>query len=254
MFRELKKIKQIWNALKIGATSGEVFSEEMVEGLPPIVQKYFLHTIKPGTPIPQSMECSMSGQIRMDERRIWIPFEAKERIADGKGFMWKSNIRLSPFFPIKGVDYYYRQEGGIRFAVFGIKPIAQESGPGVSRSAAGRTLIESVWLPTFFLPRNGATWKSIDENRAEVEVSIDDIDSTITMHFDENGSIKEAVMPRWRKDPNGETSLLPFGFSADNEKEFNGITIPVSGKAGWNYGTEAFHEFFRFEINSVSFF
>lgn len=247
-----EKVNAVWKALEIRNESGEIFSGEMTEGLPMPAKQWLLHAIKPGTRLARRVELTLSGAIKLGDKGRWIPFEAVQIIAGGRGFVWKAKVRISCFVSLEGADYYYNREGRVCFSLFGLIPAVRVSGPAVSKSAAGRVLLESCLLPTVFLPHRGAKWEGIDAFHARSVLSVDDVSAPITMTFAQDGTLKELVMPRYRGNENGNTA--PFGAAVEEEKDFGGVTIPSKLRAGWGYGTEKYKEFFRAEIMTAKFY
>ena len=61
--------------------------------------------------------------------------------------VWRAVVRMYGI-SIRGGDTFLDGEGALRWKLFGILPIVNASGPGITRSAAGRVNIESIWLPS----------------------------------------------------------------------------------------------------------
>lgn len=247
-----EKVNAVWKALEIRNESEEVFSSKMAEGLPIPAKQWLLHALKPGTQSARRVELKMTGAVKLGDKGRWVPFEAVQIIAGGRGFVWKAKVRISCFVSLEGADYYYRKEGRVCFSLFGLIPAVRVSGTAVSKSAAGRVLLESCFLPTAFLPHRGAKWEGIDPFHAKAILSVDDLSEGITMTYHQDGSLKELVMPRYRGSENETTA--PFGAAVEEEKNFDGFTIPSKLRAGWWYGTEKYNEFFRAEIKTAKFY
>jgi hypothetical protein len=124
------------------------------------------------------------------------------------------------------------------------------SNPDIAKSGAGRLMGECVWLPTAFLPQNGAVWQEVDSLHAKVTLGVDNLIATLTLTIDEEGRLKEVVLPRWKDDVK---KFVPFGVVMDEEQGFDGYTIPSQLHGGWRYGTERYSEFFRFTIEQVGY-
>lgn len=78
-----RKVAQVWDSLAT-RPGGEVFSEQLVAGLPIPVQRYFRNAIRPGTPLASSAQATMEGQIRPGGS-TWLPFTASMVITPHKG-------------------------------------------------------------------------------------------------------------------------------------------------------------------------
>ena len=139
----------------------------------------------------------------------------------------------------------------MRVALLGLLPMLNASNPDIAKSAAGRLLGESCWLPAAFLPQYGAVWQEVDSLHAEVTLTVDDLTATLTLTIDEEGRLKGVVLPRWRDDIK---EFVPFGVAIEEEQAFGGYTIPSRLRGGWWYGTERYSEFVQFTIEQAAFY
>ncbi len=258
------KVAYRWHSLSTGegglsaAESDEnIFSPRMIEDLPPAAKRYLRHAILPGTPLVDRVQLKMSGTLRREGRQEWIPFEAEEVLAGGRGLVWKAKLKMGEDSWLDGAEYYFKGKGQIRFFRHRFIPSIDESSLVVDRSMAGRVLIESIWLPSVFLPQRGARWENMDNLRSRVTLSIDDLSSTISMVMEEDGQLREAVIPRYHGSEDRKVEKAewrPFGIVVDEEKTFTGFRIPTKIRAGWRYGTAGHTEVLRAEIKEVAFY
>jgi hypothetical protein len=247
-------VDRMWSALAKKRNAEETFFPQLVEGLPAVARSYFLHALQPGTPLPVGVELIMSGTFRASEKAEWVPFRARQILCGPAGFVWKATLKVAGPLAISGADYFFEGEGRVRFFLLGLIPIVNGSGDTVSRSAAGRALIESIWLPSMLLPSRGAVWEGVDWRRGKVTLSAGSVSSSITLTLGEDGGILSGVIPRYRGDGGGLTGPVPFGVTVENEKTFGGITIPAGIRAGWEFGNDRYFEFIRAEVEGAKFF
>ena len=245
------RMNRIRSSLQVSGDSEKVFSPEMVAGLPKVAQRYLLHAIKPGTPLARRVELKMSGMLKPKEAGPWMPLQATQILTPGRGFIWKAKAKAAGPIFMNVTDHYANGEGRMRVALFGLLPMVNISNPDIARSGAGRLMGECVWLPTAFLPQNGAVWQEVDSLHAKVTLTVDDLTATLTLTIDEQGELKEVVLPRWKDDVK---KFVPFGVVIEEEQEFGGFTIPSQLHGGWWYGREKYSEFFRFTIEQAMFY
>jgi hypothetical protein len=258
------KVAYRWHSLSTaeeGLSADEsdknVFSAKVLGAVPPAARRYLTHAILPGTLLADRVQMKMSGAIRKEAEQEWVPFEAQEILAGGRGLVWKAKLRTSDKSWLDGAEYYYRGKGYIEYFRHRFVPSVMESSFVIDRSMAGRVLIESIWLPPVFLPQRAARWESMDGSRAKVTLSIDDLSSTIIMTVDEDGRLREAVIPRYHQ---GEERKIekaewrPFGITVEEEKTFGGYRIPSKVRAGWWHGSSRYTEVFRAEIKEAVFY
>jgi hypothetical protein len=66
--------------------------------------------------------------------------------------------------------------------------------------------------------------------------------------IDAVGAVRWYRAERWR---NGKAGYLPFGADVQDERTFDGLTIPGVLEAGWGHGTGEFSPFFRCEVTAL---
>ncbi len=257
--RDSRKVQRLWRSLLISG-GHEVFTTDMVAELPEPVQRYFLHALKPGTPLAASVELTMRGTIKLGQ--AWHPFRARQILTPGCGFVWRASAALngSPIF-VRGADYYAQGEGRVRFALLGLLPVVQATGPDVSRSAMGRFLGEAaLWLPACLVSHPAGAWQVLDHEQLQVTLApltdggVAQAEALpFTFTIDAQGGVREAMFPRWH---DTLQNSIPFGIGVEAERTFGGYTIPVRIHAGWWYGSERYQSegmFFRTTLTSALF-
>jgi len=80
----------------------------------------------------------------------------------------------------------------MRWKLFGIVPVVNASGPDISRSAAGRVNIESIWLPSV-LCGDRVSWTESDTSRPQARFIAHGETARIDYVVDENGRLKAAA-------------------------------------------------------------
>ncbi len=70
--------------------------------------------------------------------------------------------------------------------LFGLIPVMDHHGADVARSARGRLVVESTWLPSSFLPEFGAHW-SEEGSLPQLTMSIDNEDVRVRMRPESDG-------------------------------------------------------------------
>jgi uncharacterized protein DUF6544 len=232
-----------------GGPPDAVFSGAEVGGLPNPVRRYLEAAVAPGTPLTKCVRLRMRGRIKVGR---WLPFTARQVLNPHEGFVWTARAAGL----IAGSDRYLDGAGAMRWKLAGMVTVAQGQGPDVSRSAAGRAGVESIWVPTALLPRFGVTWSADDETHITARHRVGPTPVEINLVLDAAGRIRTVVFDRWG-DPDaiGSWAWHPFGGEITGYRSFGGLTIPSAGRMGWHFGTDrwAAGEFFRYEITSLQF-
>ncbi len=247
--RAARSVRGEWDLLSRTTQPPEVFDASMVADLPEPARRWLTHAIAPGTPLWQTVELSMRGQIRIG---AWRPFTARQVLAPPRGFVWAATARVLGV-PVVGFDRLSSGSGQMHWRLGGLIPVVAATGPDVTRSAAGRLAGEMALVPTTF---RAADWTpGGNDDRVVVTWRIDEEDESAELQIGPDGRLLGVVMQRWGN-PNGAPfGRYPFGVAIEAEQTFTGVTIGSALRAGWWWGTErqAEGEFFRAEITGADF-
>jgi hypothetical protein len=247
---EDRAVARIWGGLETTPSTGQVFSPDLVAGLPDPARRYFLHAIRPGAPLAARVRLTQTGSIRFGGG--WARFAAEQLLTRG-GFVWKAASRVGPL-PITATDHYAGGRGRMRAAAFGLVPFVSATGPELTRSAIGRLVVEHMWLPSAWLPQAGATIEPVDDDRFAVVLAVGGETPRLVLRVDAEGRLLESSLPRFgNQAPDGRFRYIPFGGLMDAEEAFGGYTIPTRIRAGWWYGTDRYQEDFRFQITAATY-
>ena len=244
-----RRINRIWRSLDEEG-GGKVFSGRMVAGLPPIAQRYFSHAIQQGTPLAASVQLGISGSVKAqkDARSTWMSLEATQILSPQKGFVWRAKIRKG-LIHFREIDHYHEGSGRIAFRAFRILPVLSAAGDDGAKSAVGRLVMDSVLLPVGLLPQQGVKWEASDAEHAKVTCTVKDEKVTLMLGINAEGALRDVVMERWGDfTDDGKYDYVPFGMVVDEEKSFNGYTIPSKIRGGWWYGTDKYVESMRLSV------
>src|SRR3569833_2312295 len=102
------------------------------------------HSIVPGTPLANAVRLRMHGEIKL---RGWYPFAAEQVIRWYRCMILRATVRVHGL-AIRGGDSFLDGEGAMLCRLFGLFPIITAEGADITRSAAGRAHVESIWLPS----------------------------------------------------------------------------------------------------------
>lgn len=253
-FRALSRHRHIYNALVLPNVSGDRFDSSQAGLLPIPAKRYLRHAIEPGVPLALSADLFMTGQVRPRPDAEWIGFEARERLCVGRGFLWQGRFEAIGSIPLEGADWFWQEGAACEYFIAGIFPLVRAQDEDVHRSAAGRLLIETIWLPGALVPSQGARWSAGDEYRATVELPEHPAASGLTLTVADSGALLEASMLRYRGGENGQKGLTSFGMRVEEEAGFGGFVIPTRLVASWGFGTDDATEFLRLKVEDARYF
>ena len=239
-------VDDLWES---APSAEQVFQAADLSHLPEATQRYLEHAIAPGTFLARAMRLRMHGEIRLQR---WFPFKAEQVIVWDSGFIWRATVRMFGI-PIRGSDRLIDNEGSMRWRLFGIIPVVTASGPDLTRSAAGRVAGEAVWLPSG-LCGDDISWTTLDSSHIEARFTAHGESVELVLAIDEKGQIETVRLQRWGNPEGVEFNYVDFGVIVEEEKTFDGNTIPTRLRAGWYFGTDRFEsegEFFRCTIDDA---
>ncbi|WP_205627134.1 DUF6544 family protein [Sandaracinus amylolyticus] len=240
-------LEELWDD---AVPRGAGFDARAVAQLPPAAQRYLRHAIARGTPLAHAVRLAMHGEIKLGG--AWSAFEAEQVIHAARGFVWRARVRMKGL-PVRGSDRWVDGAGALDWRLLGVIPVARASGVDVSRSAAGRAQAEAIWLPSIL---TGAEWHARDDAHADAEIAIHGESGRIDYTIDAHGALREIVFDRWGDpDATGTSSTFPFGGVIEDERTFEGFTIPSRVRVGWFFGTPRWEEgeFFRVTIDDATY-
>lgn len=191
----------------------------------------------------------MHGEIKL---KAWRPFVAEEVIAWPRGMVWNAAVRMSGL-PVRGFDRFVNGQGTMRWSLFGVIPIMTASGSNITRSAAGRILAETLWLPSA-LSTPETKWTAGDISHARIHLAAYDEPADVTFTIDEAGRLVRCALLRWGNPEGGSFRYVSFGAIIEEERRFGGYMIPSRLRVGWYFGTERFEsdgEFFRATVDEA---
>jgi hypothetical protein len=229
------------------------FDPGMIADLPEPARRYFLYTIKPGTPLYRVAKISMSGRFGMGTRTRpgYIPMKATQILAMPAGFIWKMRARRG-LMTLSGSD----SESWTRFWLMGLLPVARMGGnPDHTRSAFGRYVAEAVfWTPAAVLPGPGVAWEKVDTDCVRLIVRHQDLVQPVDVFVAPDGQPTRVCFDRWSDaNPEKQHRLQPFGGYLSEFQTFAGFRLPTYVEAGNHFGTDQYFPFFVADVTEVLF-
>ncbi|MBB6050793.1 DUF6920 family protein [Armatimonas rosea] len=244
-------LEELWDTSSDPSLPVGVFKPEQLAPLPLSAQRYLSHAIAPETPLASAVRLKMHGTIKLQS---WLSFRAEQVIRWHQGFIWRATV-FKYGLPIRGTDSLINGQGAMSWKLLGLVPVMQATGPDTTRSAIGRAQVESVWLPSV-LCQPDVIWSQSDELHPNARRTLHDETSTLRLAVDESGRPQSASLLRWGNPDGMAFPYENFGGLFEEEKSFDGYTLPTQVRVGWHFGTPRFKtdgEFFRATIESARF-
>jgi hypothetical protein len=150
-------------------------------------------------------------------------------------------------------DGYIPGSATTQVRLFGLIPVMECHGPDIVRSARGRLIVESTWLPSSFLPAFGAHW-SEEGSLPQLTMPVENEDVSVTMRLEADGLLRELRLERWSDlIEDGTYAWIPFAAHMEAERTFGDYTVPSRLRVSWWAGTNREFEFFQTEVDSIDY-
>lgn len=245
---------QAWRMLiEAAGASADSFDPVLIRDLPEPAQRYFLYTIRPGTPVHRAVEITMTGELGLGtkDHPNYRPMSAHQLLAPPHGLVWK--LRTGA---ITGSDGATPDESWTRFWLFGLVPIVRVGDDGNHhRSAFGRVVAEAAfWAPASLLPGDTVRWESVSDSVARAIATNDRFEQAVDITVADDGRPTRIVIQRWSNE-NSERTFReqPFGGELSDFTEFDGYRLPTRVEGGNHIGTDDYFPFFKARVTGIRF-
>lgn len=212
--------------------SDKVITDDMLQDLPPPVQRYLRYSGVVGKPWINTVSLRQIGQMKSNPQGKWFSIMAEEFYSvNPPRFIWQVWSPRNWLPIIHGRDKYENGKGQLLIKLVSLFPVASTKGEELDQGAMIRYLNEMMWFPTAFLS-DSISWKAIDEKSAEVTFTVKDKSVNAIMYFDSEGKLINFVTKRYMSKGTGfsletwETPISDYG-------EINGFNLPTKGSAIW---------------------
>lgn len=219
--------------------------------LPEPARRYLDHAIAAGTVLASSVKLQMRGEIKLDR---WRSFTGDQIIHRNLEFAWNAKTNIAGI-PARGIARLIGGKGAVLWKLFHIVPVASQGGRHITRSAVGRAMLESIFLPPALLER-GVHWTALTEARPHAHIVAQGESAELALRIAANGAVKNVEVLRWAHTGGGDFHYRPFGAIVEEEHTFNGYTIPTRLRVGYHAGSDRFEddgEFLRIAIDAATF-
>jgi hypothetical protein len=219
-------------------TSQAPVSLQVLDSLPPPVQRYLRLVLTHGQPVVRLVHLRQTGELRTDiEKERWLSFEATQVIGPlARGFVWDAKVRLFPLVHLRVRDAYVNGEGAGQVNLQSTITVAEERGsPPLNEGELYRFLAESVWYPTALLPGAHLTWSPIDDRRALATATFSGATAAVQFRFNDLGEAIGVYARRPRQVEHGYETT-PWEGRFGGYRVIDGMRIPTTGEVGWHVG------------------
>jgi len=205
--------------------SYQTFEISQLEGLPPVVQQYFLHVLKPGQPLIRCARLRHNGQFKPGLKKSWGDIEGEQYFSTIRpAYIWKGDTNL-----FSARDFYIGGKGGLIVTILSLFNVLNAKGKAFDQGELLRWLMENIWFPTNLLPGENMAWTSILPTKARLSFEHLGLSLYLDCTFNEAHEIIEMETKRNMDETRMETWIgRPASY-----KEMNGVRIPTDVEVLW---------------------
>jgi hypothetical protein len=229
----------------------DVVSEEEVIQLPEPVERWIRYSGVVGKPKALAVRLKQEGKFRQTPKQDWLPFEAEEYYTTHvPAFIWAADMQAGSLFRIAARDRLEGNRGNMLIKLLSLFTVADVYSDELDRGTMLRYLDEIIWFPSAALSEY-ILWEQVDENSAQATLTYGGISVSARFFFDKEGRVVNVVSERHRQ-VDGTFIVERWSTPLGEYGEFNGIKVPVKGKAVWNLESGDF-EYFDVRITDVEY-
>ena len=212
------------------------FNAQEIQGLPPVVQRYFRTALRDGVPIVAAATVHHTGMFNMGESvDNWKPFTSRQRVVTRRpGFVWDGHIKVLPGLGVRVHDAYVAGEGILHPAILGLFTLVDLRGTAdVAEGELMRFFAEAAWYPTALLPSQGVLWEAVDEQSARATITDGALALTLSFTFNAQGLIESVRADARGRMVGGKIDMRPWEGRWSTYEERDGMQVPLTGEVAW---------------------
>ena len=233
------------------ASRKEVVTKEMLDGLPPIVQKWLERSNVIGKEISYRVHLKQIGEIRTTPDGKWMPINAEQWFKTEKpAFIWIADVKAAPGIHLAGRDKYENGKGHMLIKLLSLITVADAEGKETDQGTMLRYLAEIVWFPSAAL-NDYIQWKQVDSTTAKATMNYGGITASGLFKFNADGDVVSFEARRYYDRKGGATLEDWFIQIEPNScKEIEGIKIPTRSAVTWKL-KEGDFTWYKLEITDI---
>jgi len=226
---------------RVAGENTVLVTKEMLASLPPVVQKWLVHSGVVGREKANTVRLKQKGELRTSSTGKWMPFEATQYFTvDEPAFVWTTKVKVLPSVNLTGRDKFENGYGQMTIKLLSLVNIAEAAGDEkTNASTMLRYLAEISWFPSAAISEY-IKWEPIDAVSAKAIMSFRGIVVAGVFTFTKDGDMASFSADRYYGTGNAAT-LEKWLVQAETWKEFHGIRIANKNKVTWRLKTGDFN-------------
>src|SRR5690554_884569 len=181
-----------------------VFSEDKILDLPPIVQKWLTYSGAIGIQVVSNVHLVQELKLKMKPTQTdWYEGKAEQYFTvQPPAFNWNINTKMNSILQIAGRDKFENGNGEMTIKLFSLIPVADAiNNEKVNQATLQRYLAEIVWFPSASLSPY-IKWEMINDHSAKATMEYNGTKGSGIFHFDkrsEERRVGKECRYRWSR-------------------------------------------------------
>ena len=227
--------------LSAPSPAAAVFTKEMLDSLPPVVEKWLINAGVVGKEKVHTVRLKQTGEMRTKPNGKWMPFTATQYFrVDAPAFNWLTTVQMMPLINMNGRDKFENGKGEMLIKLLGLANVVNEKeNDKINQSAMMRFLAEMCWFPSAAIAEY-IKWEPVDAASAKATMYYKGVTASGIFQFGRDGLITSFTGDRWYG--SGKAATLEKWFVETNGYAiFHGIQIPGKSEVSWKLNNGDFN-------------
>lgn len=210
-----------------------IITKEMLNNLPPVVQKWLTHSGVIGKEKINTVRLKQKGEMRTKPDGKWMAFEATQYFTvNDPAFVWTTDVHMMPLVTLVGRDKFENGQGSMFIKLLSLFKVADvKNTEKVNSATMIRYLSETSWFPAAALS-DYIKWETVDSLSAKAVMNYNGMVVSGIFRFTENGDMVGFTADRYYG-TDANARLEKWVVETEDWKDFNDIRIPYKSKVTW---------------------
>ena len=236
---------------KVGKDTTAILTSEAISDLPPVIQKWIIHSGAIGKEITTSVRLKQESKMRLTPEGEWKDARAEQYFTvQTPAFIFKMDVNFFPLVSIVGRDKFLDGKGNMTITLPGIYTIADSKGKEIDQGTMIRFLSEIFWFPSAAISKY-LQWEEVDSVTAKATMLYNESSVSVIVKFTSEGDVKNIEAERYGEF-DGKTSLEKWSVEMTAYKEFGGIRIGNKAEVTWKLKAGDF-TWYKLEITELEY-
>ncbi len=211
----------------------EIITKEMLDNLPPAVQKWLTRSGIIGKEKICTVRLKQKGEMKIKPGGKWMPFAAIQYFTVNEpAFVWTTDVQMMPLVILTGRDKFEKGHGEMAIKLLSLYKVAYgHDNEKINSATMIRYLAETSWFPTAALSEY-IQWEAIDSLSAKATLTYSGLKVSGIFIFNQQGDMAGFTADRYYGTADN-AKQEKWVVETEEWKDFSGIRIPYKSKVIW---------------------